>query len=101
MSKTLEKLLISLNRTFTDPSRMFIITALYPVSKMDFQSLKKNWRYSQGNLSGHLIKLEKAGYVAIEKGYKGKRPQTWCSLTKKGREALHDFAQQLKSVVDT
>ena len=97
MSKTLEKLL-ALNRIFTDPSRLLIITALFPVSKMDFQTLKKDWRFSQGNLSGHLIKLEKAGYVTIEKGYKGKRPQTWCSLTKKGRDALHSYAQSLTAL---
>ncbi|HYL83073.1 MAG TPA: transcriptional regulator [Candidatus Angelobacter sp.] len=99
MSTALEKL-FNLSRAFTDPSRLLILTALYPVPKLDFQSLKKNWRFSQGNLSGHLIKLEKSGYVKMEKTFKGKFPQTWCSLTKKGRDAIYDYAQQFKSVVD-
>ena len=40
---------------------------------------------SNGNLPTHLSKLEAAGYVAIEKGYKGKRPRTRAVMTAKGR----------------
>jgi DNA-binding transcriptional ArsR family regulator len=42
---------------------------------------------SQGNLSGHLTKLEEAGYVEIEKKFKGKVPLTVCRLTSDGKTA--------------
>ena len=60
--------LLKLNRLIHDPGRLLILTFLYPVAKLDYLELKKRIRFSAGNLSSHLAKLEKAGYVAIENG---------------------------------
>lgn len=90
---------LAFDRTIHDPSRLRIITALYPVEKMEYLRLQKDWKFSQGNLASHLIKLEKSGYVALVKTYKGKRPQTLCSLTKKGRDALYAYSEMLKSAL--
>jgi DNA-binding MarR family transcriptional regulator len=89
----------ALDRTIHEPARLLILTALYAVEKMDFLRLQREWNFKQGNLSSHLRKLEKAGYVAVEKKFKGKYPQTWCSLTKRGREALYAYSELLKSVL--
>ena len=78
-----------------------ILTALYPVAKMEYLRLERNWRFKQGNLSYHLAILEKAGYVAVEKKFKGKYPQTWCGMTRKGRETLEAYAQMMKGVFRT
>ena len=51
--------------------------------------------FKQGWLSSRLAVLEKAGYVAIEKRFKGKYPQTICGMPKKGREALALYAEML------
>lgn len=75
-----------------------ILTALYPVAKMEYLRLQKEWKFKQGSLSSHLAVLEKAGYVAIEKRFKGKYPETICGMTKKGREALELYAEMLKQV---
>jgi len=32
--------------------------------------------------------LEDAGLVRVEKGYEGRRPRTWVSITRQGRAAL-------------
>ena len=50
---------------------------------------------TKGNLSSHLSKLEQAGYVAIEKTYRGKLPLTLCRLTKSGRKAFEEYRNQL------
>ena len=84
-----------LDRILHDPSRMAILTVLYQVEKANFRYLQKKYVSTQGNRSRHLAKLEAAGYVAIAKGFKGKYPITICSMTKKGREALADYAQKL------
>jgi len=47
----------------------------------------------------HLTVLEKAGLVHIEKGYEGKRPRTWVSLTPAGETALRDEIAQLKRLI--
>ena len=75
-----------------------ILTALYPVAKMEYLRLQRDWKFKQARLSGHLAVLEKAGYVAIEKRFKGKYPETICGMTKKGREALALYAEMLKEV---
>jgi DNA-binding HxlR family transcriptional regulator len=93
--------LLKLNRLIHEPERLMILTALYPVAKMEYLRLQREWKFKQGNLSFHLGILEKAGYVAVEKKFKGKYPQTWCSMTKKGRETLEAYAQMMKSVVRT
>lgn len=90
--------ILRLNRMIHDPSRLLILTFLYPVPKLDYLSLRKAIKLTTGNLSRQLQILEKAGYVAIEKKFKGKYPQTICGMTKKGREALELYAEMLKQV---
>jgi DNA-binding transcriptional ArsR family regulator len=51
--------------------------------------------FTQGNLSSHLLKLEEAGYVEIEKKFKGKQPLTICRLTNKGETALSGYSSSL------
>lgn len=93
--------LLKLDRLIHEPERLLILTALYPVAKMEYLRLQREWKFKQGNLSSHLATLEKAGYVAVEKKFKGKYPQTVCSMTKKGREALEAYARMLKYVCET
>ena len=75
-----------------------ILTFLYRVPRLDYLSLRKTIKLTTGNLSRQLQILEKAGYVLIEKGFKGKYPLTVCSMTKKGREALALYAEMLKEI---
>ena len=90
--------LLKLDRLIHDPTRLLILSFLYPVTKLDYLYLRKHLRLTAGNLSSHLAKLEKAGYVAIEKGFKGKYPQTVCGMTKKGRQMFELYAQMLKQL---
>lgn len=90
--------ILKLNRIIHDPARLLILTFLYPVAKLDYLSLRRAIKFTTGNLSRQLQILEKAGYVAIEKRFKGKYPETICGMTKKGREALALYAEMLKLV---
>jgi DNA-binding MarR family transcriptional regulator len=90
--------ILKLDRLIHNPARLLILTFLYPVGKLDYVDLQRRLRLTTGNLSAQLQKLERAGYVAIEKKFKGKYPQTICGMTKKGREALELYAQMLKQV---
>ena len=65
-----------------------IATTLYLVKEADFLYLQSQTELTKGNLSSHLAKLEEAGYVEIEKTYRGKIPMTVCRLTKKGRASF-------------
>jgi len=50
---------------------------------------------NKGNLSSHLARLEEAGYVEIEKTYRGKVPMTLLRLTRKGRTAFDEYRKGL------
>ena len=89
---------LKLGRMLHDPTRLLILTFLYPVTKLDYLSLRKKIKLSAGNLSWQLRKLQRAGYVAMEKRFKGRRPQTFCGMTKKGRQALELYAEMLKEL---
>ncbi|WP_245974751.1 transcriptional regulator [Thermomonospora umbrina] len=54
---------------------------------------------TDGNLSRHIRTLEQAGYVEIHKGYQGRRPRTWLSLTPAGSTALAEELTALRALV--
>jgi len=90
--------LATLDRVIHEPARLMIMTVLYAVNEADFLYLQRECGFTQGNLSSHLGKLESAGYVQIEKMFKGKYPLTVCSLTPKGRAAFEEYAQKISAV---
>ena len=99
MSDELRKL-TDVDRVIHEPARMLIVTMLYTVEKVDFLFLLNETGLTKGNLSAHLAKLENAGYVAIEKGFRGKIPQTLISLTPEGRAAFESYRKQLTLIVN-
>lgn len=93
--------LVEIDRLIHEPARLMIVAILYAVESADFLYLKRETELTKGNLSSHLSKLEEAGYVDIEKTYKGKIPLTICNLTDKGRKAFEDYRKQMKFMVDS
>lgn len=77
--------------------RLAVLSILLSAEKAEFNYLKKTIGTTDGNLSTHLSKLEEAGYIAVKKSFKGKRPLTTCYLTDEGRDA---FSRYLKALED-
>ena len=92
--------LTEIDRLLHEPSRTIIVAILYAVESADFLYLQGETGLTKGNLSAHLSKLEEAGYVAIEKTYKGKIPLTLCRLTEAGRTAFEDYRKQIKNFIE-
>jgi len=82
------------------PARLRIVTYLYVVKRADYVFLRNQTGLSWGNLSTHIYKLEKAGYIAMKKGYNGKKPQSMVHLTTKGREAFGRYKRNMQKVLD-
>lgn len=85
-----------LDRLIHEPARLLIVTILSTVASADFLFLQRETGLTKGNLSAHLSKLEEAGYVQIEKTFKGKLPLTVCKLTTSGKKAVNQYRQQLQ-----
>jgi DNA-binding PadR family transcriptional regulator len=45
------------------------------------------------------MKLEEAGYLAVEKKFVHRKPQTLYRMTEVGRQALTDYVQALKQLL--
>ncbi|HSM24783.1 MAG TPA: transcriptional regulator [Anaerolineaceae bacterium] len=87
--------LLDVDRMIHEPARLLIMTILSMAEKADFLFLLNETGLTRGNLSTHLSKLEDAGYINIEKTYRGKIPQTLCSITVAGLEAFEKYRKQI------
>ena len=92
--------LADIDRLIHEPSRTIILAILAAVESADFLYLQRETGLTKGNLSVHLSRLEEAGYVSIEKTYRGKVPLTLCRLTETGRKAFDAYRGQLKQFVE-
>ena len=88
--------LAGVDRLIHEPSRSLILAVLAVVNSADFLYLLRETGLTKGNLTVHLSKLEAAGYIKIEKTYRGKLPLTLCSLTEDGKQAFENYRKQLK-----
>jgi DNA-binding MarR family transcriptional regulator len=80
-------------------ARLGILAVASSGDRVEFGYLKDALGLSAGNLSTHLTTLVKAGLVTVEKGYQGRRPRTWVSITKVGRRAYDGEMAILRSLV--
>ncbi len=91
--------LTNIDRVMHEPARLIIVTILYAVESADFTYLLRETGLTKGNLSSHLTRLEEAGYLVVEKRFRGRIPQTLCQLTEAGREAFRNYREQLRRAV--
>ncbi|MEU6408540.1 transcriptional regulator [Microbispora sp. NPDC046933] len=82
------------------PVRLSIVAALAAADKADFRFLRDTIEVSDSLLSKHILTLEEAGYVRVEKTFVGKRARTWLSLTDRGRTAFDTYMDVLRRIVE-
>jgi DNA-binding HxlR family transcriptional regulator len=87
------------DRVIHEPSRLLLVALLSSVESADFLFLLKESRLTKGNLSVHLTRLEEAGYLRVEKTFRGKIPHTEYRLTPKGRAAFDQYRKDLDPIV--
>jgi DNA-binding transcriptional ArsR family regulator len=88
--------ILEVDRLIHEPARLLIVALLASVREADFVFLQRETGLTKGNLSSHLARLEQAGYVRVDKGFRGKIPQTVCSLTAEGRTAFKTYRAQMR-----
>jgi len=89
-----------IDRLVHEPARLMLMAVLYVIDSADFTFLMNQTGMTWGNLSAHMSKLEEAGYLDVEKSFKGKRPNTMLRLTPQGRDAFQAYRQTMKQVLD-
>jgi DNA-binding MarR family transcriptional regulator len=89
----------SCDQLLGQPVRMSILNALACADAVPFMTLRAVVSTNDGNLSIHARKLERAGYIKIEKAFAGRVPRTDYSLTDAGRQALDEFRARARRSV--
>ena len=88
--------LADLDRLIHEPASLTIVAVLCAVKEADFLYLQRETGLTKGNLSSHISKLEEAGYLKVEKTYRGKLPLTLLTLTADGRSAFERYRATLQ-----
>ena len=79
--------------------RLAVMSLLLSVDEADFVYLKEQTGSTSGNLSVQIEKLKEAGYIGVNKTFRGKIPCTLCSITKKGIVAFESYTKALQSYI--
>jgi DNA-binding transcriptional ArsR family regulator len=88
-----------LDRVIHEPARLLLVALLAGVKEADFLWLQRESDLTKGNLSSHLARLEEAGYVAVEKTFKGKIPLTILRLTPAGKSAFEMYKKKMNGLL--
>lgn len=88
-----------LNPVIHGKLRLALLSLLTTVEEAEFTWLRARTGSTDGNLGAQLAKLEEAGYVAVEKKFVQRKPQTLYRMTEEGRQALADYVHALKQLL--
>ena len=76
--------------------RLAVMSLLIGVEEAEFPYIKEQTGATAGNLSVQIEKLATAGYIEVEKTFKGKRPCTLCRITPTGLSAFKKYVEALQ-----
>ncbi len=99
MNAPFKRLVDELDPMLHERGRLAIVSVLAAVESLTFTELRDTLAMTDGNLSVHLQKLEEKGYVAIDKQFVGRRPQTTCRLNRAGHKAFNTYLDHLEAIV--
>ena len=90
----------NIDRVIHSPARLKILAFLAAVDSVDFTFLLNQIGLTRGNLSSHLNTLEESGYISIQKEFVEKIPRTFIRLTIEGRDAIQNYREKMRTIVD-
>lgn len=92
-----------LDKLIHQPVRLQIMAALVGLdeeAQLGFTALRDMLALSDGNLGSHLRKLEDADYVAVQKTFIARKPQTFVQATAQGRAKFKAHVAALEAILD-
>jgi DNA-binding transcriptional ArsR family regulator len=88
-----------LNPVIHGKLRLALLSLLMGVEEAEFTWLREKTGSTDGNLGAQLMKLEEAGYVAVEEKFVLRKPQTLYRVTETGRVAMGEYVAALKELL--
>ncbi|MFP8488840.1 winged helix-turn-helix domain-containing protein [Gracilimonas sp. Q87] len=88
-----------LHKAFENRVRLGIMSTLAVNDSLDFTSLKEFLDVTDGNLATHVKKLEKEGFLEVEKSFIDNKPNTSYSMTPEGKKAFDEHLKALEQII--
>ncbi len=88
-----------LDPLFEHRARLAIAVLLARHDEVSFAGFKQQLGLTDGNLGAQLRKLEDAAYLDLRREFEGRKPVTWYSLTRPGRQALDRHLAALQAMI--
>ena len=95
----MKHLLHNFDKAFENKVRLGVMSALMVNESLDFNALKELLGVTDGNLASHLKALEKVDYIAVEKRFVGRKPNTQYSTTTSGEKAFNEHLNALENLL--
>ncbi|MGP9617355.1 winged helix-turn-helix domain-containing protein [Arthrobacter sp. AOP36-A1-22] len=89
---------LKLSDQLAHPVRFSLVAAIAGTDETEFAVARDHLQVSDSVLSRQASQLETAGIVKIRKGFVGKRPRTWFSLTRDGRATWEQHLAALRDI---
>lgn len=89
----------NLNKAFDNKIRLGIMSVLSVNARASFNYLKEILDVTDGNLASHIKSLENAGYIAVIKQFKNRKPNTSYEITPTGTEAFENHLKALEEIL--
>jgi len=86
-------------KIFDSSVRLRILTFIALKGRTTFSEIKDTLNLTDGNLSTHLQKLEKAGVIKSKKRFVNRRPQTTYQFTEEGRVQFENYLNELENMI--
>ena len=90
---------VVLDETIHQPNRLRVMALLLSQpegGRLAYGHIQATLDLTGGNLTTHLRRLERAGFLAITKEFRDRRPRTWVEATAAGRRAFADYLDNLQ-----
>lgn len=89
-----------LNKIFDSRIRLGVMSMLIVNHEISFNDLKQMLELTDGNLASHLNTLEQAEFIAVHKGFIGRKTSTTYSITNLGKQAFKAHLDALEKMIN-
>ena len=95
----MKEILENLDKAFESRVRLGIMAILMVNEQVDFNQLKELLDVTDGNLASHLKQLEASEYIAVQKQFIGRKPNTTYFATEEGKKAFNNHLNALENLI--
>ena len=96
---TMKNIIQNINKAFDHRIRLGIMSVLMVNESVDFNTMKEFLGVTDGNLASHIKALEADEFIAVEKQFIGKKPNTKYSITPIGKKTFQDHIAALEKLL--